>query len=99
MDIEKLMAQAKELQDKVAAAQDTLAETVVKGIAGNGLAVVQMDGKYNLRQLTLSPELSKESLDDICAVISAAFNDAKQKVDATIDRIMGAATGGMQLPE
>ena len=98
MDMNALMKQAKELQEKVAAAQATLAEMSIKGIAGNGLAIVELDGKYNLRKLTLAPELSKESPADVAAIISAAFNDAKAKVDATIDKVMGDATGGMNLP-
>ena len=98
MDMNALMKQAKELQEKVAVAQAALAEMSIKGIAGNGLAIVELDGKYNLRKLTISPELLKESPADIAALISAAFGDAKAKVDATIDKVMGDATGGMNLP-
>ena len=36
MDMDALMQQAKELQDKVAAAQDLLGKTSVKGLAGAG---------------------------------------------------------------
>ncbi|MDR1071951.1 MAG: YbaB/EbfC family nucleoid-associated protein [Rickettsiales bacterium] len=92
------MKQAKELQDKVAAAQNELAEMSIKGIAGAGLAIVELDGKYNLRKLTVSPDLLKEAADDAAAMISAAYNDAKVKVDTTIDKVMGEATGGMQVP-
>ena len=95
MDMKALMKQAEELQAKVAAAQAQLAETIVKGIAGNGLVVVEMDGKYNLRKLTISPELMKESPEDAAAIISAAINDAKAKADKTIDDVMGEATAGM----
>jgi len=98
MDMGKLMQQAKELQERVAEAQAALATMSIKGIAGNGLAIVELDGKYNLRKLTLSPDLLRESADDVAAVISAAYADAKNKVDATIDKVMGDATGGMQLP-
>jgi DNA-binding YbaB/EbfC family protein len=98
MDINALMKQAQELQGKVAAAQKELAAMSIKGIAGAGLAVVELNGKYDLVKLTLAPELLKESADDAAAVISAAFTDAKTKVDATIDRVMGAATGGMTIP-
>jgi DNA-binding YbaB/EbfC family protein len=98
MDMGALMKQAKELQDKVAAAQAELAAMSIKGIAGAGLAIAELDGKYNLRKLTISPDLMKESADDAAAMISAAYGDAKAKVDATIDKVMGAATGGMSIP-
>ena len=98
MDMGTLMKQAKELQEKVAAAQKYLAELSIKGIAGNGAVIVELDGKYNLKKLTLAPNLMSESADDVAALISAAYMDAKTKVDQTIDKVMGDATGGMQLP-
>jgi DNA-binding YbaB/EbfC family protein len=103
MDMENLMAQAKQLQDKVAAAQDALAKTVLKGIAGNGMVIVEMTGKYDLlplpRGLVLNPEVLKKDLPEIAALIHAAFLDAKNKADATIDKVMGEATAGMPMPE
>jgi DNA-binding protein YbaB len=103
MDMNDLMKQAQELQGKVAAAQDMLGKTTVKGIAGNGLVIVEMTGKYDLlplpRGLVLSPELFKKSPVEITELIHAAVSDAKAKADATIDKVMGAATAGMPMPE
>jgi len=98
MDIGALMKQAKELQAKVAAAQAVLAGMSLKGIAESGLAIAELDGKYNLKKLTLAPDLMKESPERAAAVISAALGDAKAKADAAIDKIMGEATGGVDLP-
>ena len=98
MDISTLMSQARAMQEKVSAAQEKLAGISVKGIAGGGLAVADMDGKYNLKSLSLAPELMKESPDDAAAVIVSAIGDAKAKADAIIDREMNDATAGMQLP-
>jgi DNA-binding YbaB/EbfC family protein len=98
MDMNSLMKQAQDLREKVAAAQSELAAMSIKGIAGNGLAIVELNGKYDLIKLTLSPDLLRESAEDVSAMVSAAYSDAKSKVDATIDKVMGAATGGMQLP-
>jgi DNA-binding YbaB/EbfC family protein len=99
MEMKDLLKQAHELQEKVTAAQEALAEMSIKGIAGNGLVIVELDGKYNMRKLTLHPDLMKETAADAAALVLSAFMDAKKKVDATIDRVMGEATGGMQLPE
>ena len=99
MDMKALMEQAKQLQGKVAAAQDQLGKSSVKGIAGNGLVIVEMTGKYDLSKLTLNPDLMKEDLETITALITAAFNDAKAKADDLIDKVMSAATAGMPLPE
>ena len=99
MDMKALMEQAKQLQSKVSDAQEQLGKTSVKGIAGNGMAIVEMSGKYDLIKLTLNPDLVKEDLGTMTALISAAFNDAKTKADDLIDRVMSAATAGMPMPE
>jgi len=98
MDMKALMEQAKGLQAKVAAAQESLGRTTVKGIAAGGMAIVEMSGKYDLVKLTLAPDLMKEDLDSVTGIVSAAFNDAKAKADATIDKVMGEATAGMPMP-
>jgi DNA-binding YbaB/EbfC family protein len=99
MDMQGLMAQAKQLQDKVAAAQELLAQTSVKGIAGNGDVIVEMSGKYDLISLQIKPELLKKDAATVAQTIADAFRDAKSKADATIDRVMGEATAGMPMPE
>lgn len=99
MDMKALMDQAKQLQSKVSDAQEQLGKTSVKGIAGNGMAIVEMSGKYDLVKLTLNPDLLKEDLETMTALISAAFNDAKSKADDLIDKVMSTATAGMPLPE
>jgi len=99
MEMQDLMAQAKQLQDKVAAAQALLDKTSVKGIAGKGLVIVEMSGKYDLIKLTIAPELLKQDLAAVTETIAEAFRDAKAKADAAIDKIMGEATAGMPLPE
>ena len=57
MDMESLMAQASELQNKVAAAQELLAKTIVKGIADNGACIVDMTGKYDMVKITINPDV------------------------------------------
>ena len=97
MDMESLMAQAAELQNKVAAAQDKLAKTVVKGIAENGACIVDMTGKYDLVKLTIRPDVLSRGADAVADIVAAAYRDAKQKADVMIDKVMGDATTGIPL--
>lgn len=99
MDMDALMQQAKELQDKVAAAQDLLGKTSVKGLAGAGDCIVEMSGKYDLLNLTINPAILSRGADAVVDAVKTAFIDTKAKADATIDRIMGEATAGMPMPE
>ena len=98
MDMEALMAQAAELQTKVAAAQDQLAKTVIKGIAPNGVCIVDMTGKYDLVKLTIHPDILSGGASVVENAVMAAYKDAKQKVDTMIDQIMGDATAGIPMP-
>ena len=99
MDMESLMAQAAELQNKVSVAQGKLASMRISGIAENGACVITMSGKYDLVGLTLRPDVLVRGADAVAALVSAAYNDAKAKADAVIDDVMGAATAGMPMPE
>ena len=98
MDMEALMAQAAELQNKVAVAQDQLAKTVVKGIAPNGACIVDMTGKYDVIKLTINPDTLANGVDAVESAVMAAYMDAKHKVDTMIDQVMGDATAGIPMP-
>ena len=98
MDMESLMAQAAELQNKVAAAQENLAKTVVKGIAENGACIVDMTGKYDLVNITIRPDVLTAGAEMVAKIVADAYRDAKQKADDLIDRVMGEATNGVNLP-
>ena len=99
MDMEQLMAQAKQLQDKVATAQEKLAKTTVRGLASGGACIIEMTGKYDLLSVKLREDIAGRSAKEISDIVMAAFKDAKSKADKVIDEIMGDATAGMPLPE
>ena len=98
MDMDSLMEQARQLQDKVAAAQDLLDKTTVKGLAGAGDCIIDMSGKYELRKITINPAVVAAGAAAVETAVMTAYADAKAKADATIDRIMGDATAGMPMP-
>ena len=99
MEMNDLMIQAQQLQAKVAAAQEKLANTTVRGIASGGAAIVEMSGKYDLLSLKLRDDIAGRDADDIANIILSAYRDAKAKADAIIDDVMGGATAGITLPE
>lgn len=99
MDMESLMAQASALQDKVAAAQNKLAATHVKGIADGGACVIDMTGKYDLTDITIRDDVLTRGADAVAQIVAIAYNDAKAKADALIERVMGEATAGVPMPE
>lgn len=98
MDIESLMQNAKTLQARIAAAQDSLAQMHVKGIAGDGDVVVDMSGKYDLISVTIKPEVLTRDAKTVSDLVADAYRDAKEKADVLIDEVMTKASGGM-LPQ
>lgn len=105
MNIQKMMQQAKEMQDKMAEMQEKLGDIEVEGQSGGGLVKVRMTCKGDVRALDLDPSIlvasEKEVTEDL---IKAAMNDAKAKADQKLadetQKMMGdlGLPAGMQLP-
>ena len=98
-DIMGMMTKAKELQSKMQTMQAEIAELEVEGSAGAGMVNVVMNGKGDLRKITIDPSLLKaeeaEILEDL---IIAAHADARGKAEKLMAEKMQALTGGLGLP-
>ncbi len=98
-ELGKLMQQAQKMQEKMQEAQDALAQVEVEGAAGGGMVKVTMTGSHEVRGVSIDDSLvgdDREMLEDL---ITAAFNDAVQKVEAERKERFSGMTGGMDLPE
>lgn len=99
MNIQKMMKQAQEMQQKMVDMQRQLEDQTVEGQAGAGMVKVTLTGKGALTKIEVSPELlakdEKEVLEDL---IVAAHRDAKEKIDAVAGDAMANLTGGLNLP-
>jgi len=95
----QLMKQAQEMQSKMAEMQETLGDIEVSGSAGGGMVTVRLNGKSEMRGVSIDPGLAGpddvEVLEDL---IVAAYNDAKGKVEARVQEEMSKLTGGLELP-
>lgn len=99
MDMESLMAQAAELQNKVAVAQEQLANTNVKGLSSDGMCIIDMTCKYDMTKVIINPNIMVSGADAVAAAVLSAYQDAKSKADKVIDDVMSSATAGMSLPQ
>ncbi len=99
MNIQKMMKQAQEMQNKITAMQAKLETEEVSGAAGGGMVSVKINGKHSLLKVNIDDSLmkleEKEMLEDL---IVAAFNDAKEKIDSSAASQMSAITSGLNLP-
>jgi DNA-binding YbaB/EbfC family protein len=96
-NIAGLLQQAQKMQENLQQAQEELANIEVTGSAGGGMVEVTMNCRHEVRQVKIDPTTADdvEMLEDL---ISAAMNDAVNKVAATTKDKMAGMTAGMPLP-
>ncbi len=96
MNIQSMMQQAKEMQERL---QKQMADLRVEATAGGGMVSVAVSGTKQLLSITIDPEVvSKEDVEMLQDLIVAAINDANRKVDAQIGESMSGLMGGLKIP-
>ena len=92
----KMMGKVKEVQDKMKAAQESLALIKVEGESGAGMVKAVVNGKKMLVSLDIDPSLlndkDKEMLQDL---VVAAVNMASEKADEKAKEELKKSTGGI----
>jgi DNA-binding YbaB/EbfC family protein len=99
MNLQKMMQQAQQMQQKLADMQAKLETEEAEGSSGGGMVKILLNGKHMALKVTIDESMlkpiEKEVLEDL---VVAAFNDAKNKIDSKVSDQMGQLTGGMNLP-
>src|SRR5277367_6983594 len=95
-NLQDLMSQAKQQYETL---QKKMEQTTVEASAGGGSVTVKMDGRKQVLGIKIDPEAVKagdvEMLQDL---ITAAINNAGQKIDEAMKSTMGGMLGGMGIP-
>lgn len=96
-NISGLLQQAQKMQQDMQKAQEDLAKLEVSGDAGGGMVSVTMSGLYAVRRIHIDPSLlgDVEMLEDL---VTAAVNDAVNRVTKTKQDSMAGMTSGLSLP-
>ena len=96
MDLQKMMKQAQQMQERL---KKQMAELRVEATAGGGMVTVVVNGAKQLQSLKIDPEVvSKEDVEMLQDLILAAVNDAHRKADEAMEQTMGGMMGGLQIP-
>lgn len=99
MDMNSIMQQAQQMQQKMATIQEELKAKTATGTAGGGMVTVTANGKSEILSITIEDEMisveEKKMLQDL---ITAATNDALRKIKAIAKEEMAKLTGGMNIP-
>ena len=96
-NIAGLLQQAQKMQQEMQRAQEEVANLQVTGQSGGGMVEVRMNGKHAVLGVRIDPSLADdvEMLEDL---VTAATNDAVNKVAEAAREHMSGVTQGINLP-
>lgn len=86
------------MQENMQRMQEEVARAEVTGESGAGLVQVIMNGRHDVRKVTIAPELMSEEKELLEDLLAAAVNDAVRKIEVQTQDKMSSLTAGMQLP-
>jgi hypothetical protein len=98
-DLGGLMAQAQQMQQKVKELQEQLERLEIVGSSGAGMVKITLNGKGATLRVEIDASLFKPDDKGVVEdLIVAAANDARTKVEETVQEHMKQITGGLPLP-
>lgn len=96
--IGQLMKQAQEMQANMKKVQEEMSALTVTGESGGGMVKVTMSCNHQVKAVEIDDTLigdDKEMLEDL---VVAACNDARNKVEKTVQEKFSGVTAGLGLP-
>ena len=97
LNIQGLMKQAQMMQRKMQEAQEKLAGTEITGTSGNGLVSVVLNGKSEIKKISIDKTLASDDIEMLEDLIMVAYNNAHAQVENLAEEGMKEATGGVNL--
>jgi len=93
-----MMKQAQKMQADMQKAQEEIANMEVEGQSGGGMVKVLMNGRHEVRRVSLDDSLMSDDKEMIEDLLAAAVNDAVRRIEQTSSEKMSGVTAGMNLP-
>lgn len=108
MNLMNMMKQAQQVQKRLQDAQKDLADTEIKGTAGNGSTVVICDGHGKFKSIKLSKEavnpenpssVDDETVEMLQDLITSAMKQALSQADTLMkNKMKGIVPAGINIP-
>jgi nucleoid-associated protein EbfC len=99
MDMNQIMKQAQQFQERLGKVQEELGDRQVTSTVGGGMVSATVNGRNELLAITIEPEVIDPGdpgmLQDL---IVAAVNDAMRKAREMAQTEMAKLTGGIKIP-
>jgi DNA-binding YbaB/EbfC family protein len=98
-NISDLMQQAQKMQADMQKAQAELASAEVRGESGAGMVTVLMNGRHDVKRVSIDPAVLSEDKEVLEDLLAAAVNDAVRKVESHNKDAMSGLAAGLNLPD
>ena len=93
-----IMKQAQAMQENLQKAQEEIASMEVSGESGAGLVKVIMNGRHEIKKVSIDPSLVNDDREMLEDLVAAAVNDASRNVERLSKEKMSGLTAGLNLP-
>jgi DNA-binding YbaB/EbfC family protein len=93
-----MMRQAQKMQEDMQKAQQEIAGMEVEGQSGGGMVKVLMNGRHEIRKVSIDDSLMQDDKEMIEDLLAAAVNDAVRRVEQMTQEKMSGLTAGLNLP-
>jgi len=93
-----MMKQAQKMQEQLKKQQDEMASAEVVGESGAGMVKVVMNGRHDVKKVTIEDGLLSEDKELLEDLLAAAVNDAVRKIEEKTKSSMSGLAEGMGLP-
>jgi len=93
-----IMKQAQKMQEEMQKAQEEVAKAEVTGESGAGLVSIVMNGRHDVKRVSIDDSLMEDDKEILEDLIAAAINDAVRKVESNTQEKMAKITQGMGMP-
>ncbi len=99
VNIVQMMQKASQMKQKMQEMQERVRDTELEGKAGGHLVVCRLNGRFELKALTIDPSLlvpsEREVLEDM---VIAAVNDARNQAEKLMEEETRKIMTGLGLP-
>lgn len=98
-NMNQMIKQAQKMQEQMIKMQEEMESKTYEAAAGGGAVKVVIDGKREIKEVVLSPEVvDPDDIEMLQDLIVAAVNEGLRKVDAESSAQLGSITGGLNIP-
>ena len=98
-DMGGMIKQAQKMQEDMAQLQEELDAKEYEVNAGGGAVTVKINGKLEIQNIEISPEIvDPDDIETLSDILVAGVNDAIKKVNETNSSEMSKITGSLSMP-